>query len=125
MEGVEFQSMGVVHEDDRRSLIEVVNGEFVSKQIKIIKVKEKDSILGNHYHPFGQLFYLLSGKARYTMVNVDTKEREIFDMEEGDRIIIAKKIAHRGIFLTENCVTIEGNEEPYTGPECDLKYEIN
>ncbi len=124
MNGVEYKKIGIAHEDGRRRLIEVSNGDFISKQIKLIEVKDKSMVLGNHYHPFGQFFYLLRGKAYYTFENVDTKERIEYEMNEGDRITIAPRIAHKGLFLENNCMTLEGNEEPYTGTHCDIAYEV-
>jgi mannose-6-phosphate isomerase-like protein (cupin superfamily) len=124
MEGVKFEHIGIAHEDSRRALIEVVSGDFVAKQIKIIKVNS-DSVLGNHYHPYRQFFYLMKGEADYTFVNVDTNERTKIKMRGGDKITIAKRIAHKALMKKGN-ETLEGNEEAYTSPEIDdLRYEIN
>ncbi len=112
-----------IHEDNRRALIEVFNGEFVSKQLKVLKIKE-DSVLGNHYHPYRQFFYMFKGSADYTFVDITTGEREEIKVEEGDFIIISAKIAHRAFHKAGN-IMIEGNEEKYTSAEVDdLKFVI-
>lgn len=123
MLGVKIIKIKPVHEDDRRSLTEVFNGEFVAKQLKILHVKN-DSILGNHYHPYRQFFYMLKGGAEYAFVNIKNGERRDVKAVEGDLIFINKKIAHATKQKAGN-ITVEGNEESYTSPEIDdLKYVI-
>ncbi len=123
MKGVSHFKIKPVHEDHRRALIEVFNGQFIAKQVKLLKIKE-DSVLGNHYHPYRQFFYLLKGDADYTFVNIKTGERLDTKVEEGDMIIIDKNIAHKALQKLGN-IMIEGNEEAYTSPEIDdLKFII-
>ena len=111
-----------IHEDARRSLSEPYNGTFIAKQIKLLKVKEK-SVLGNHFHPFGQFFFFMKGGGYYTFIDVITKEKKNYTAKKGDYIQIEKNIAHAGL-LRKGTIIIEGNEEKYTGPECDIKYEV-
>ena len=121
--GVYHKKIVPVHEDHRRALIEIFNGQFVAKQVKLLKIKE-DSVLGNHYHPYRQFFYMLKGNADYSFVNIKTGERHDTYVEEGDMMIIDKEIAHRALQKAGN-IMIEGNEEKYTSPEVDdLKFEI-
>jgi quercetin dioxygenase-like cupin family protein len=123
MKGVLHQKISPVHEDERRSLIEVFNGIFTSKQVKVLKVKQ-DSVLGNHYHPYRQFFYMMKGNADYSFVNIESKERQDIKVEEGDLVIIDRRIAHRAFQKSGN-IMVEGNEEPYTSPEVDdLKFII-
>ena len=110
------------HEDDRRILTEVFNGTFIAKQIKHLVIKQK-SVLGNHYHPFGQFFYFLKGGGFYNFIDIVTKEKKDYTAKKGDFIQIGKNIAHAGL-LKKGTIIIEGNEEKYTGPECDIKYEV-
>lgn len=117
MKGVIFKRIEPIHEDNRRVLIEIFNGNFIAKQTKILKIK-LDSILGNHYHPYKQYFYLFEGEAYYTFENIHTKERQEFKVKAGDFIIIDKEIAHKAKQLKGNLM-IEGNEEKYTSPEVD------
>src|SRR3989344_1861494 len=94
MKGVYHKKVVPVHEDYRRALIEIFNGEFVAKQVKMLRIKE-DSVLGNHYHPYRQFFYMLKGNADYSFVNIKTNERCGVNVEEGDMIIIDREIAHK------------------------------
>ena len=96
MKGVMHKSVKPVHEDNRRALIEAFNGDFVAKQLKILKIKE-DAVLGNHYHPYKQFFYMLKGGAEYTFFNIKTGEKENVSVQEGDFIIIDAEIAHKAI----------------------------
>ena len=123
MQGVTHKKINPVHEDERRALIEVFNGQFIAQQLKVLKIK-KDAILGNHYHPYRQFFYMLKGRADYTFVDISTKERTDIKVEEGDLVIIDKNIAHKALQNAGNMM-VEGNENKYTSPEVDdLKYEI-
>ena len=123
MKGVYHIKIVPVHEDNRRVLTEIFNGQFIAKQVKMLKIKE-DSILGNHYHPYRQFFYLMKGEADYTFFNMSTEERLDIKVKEGDMIIIDREIAHKAFQKAGN-VMFEGNEERYTSPEVDdLKFEI-
>lgn len=123
MKGLIHKHIKPVHEDNRRALIEVFNGEFIAKQLKILKIKE-DAILGNHYHPYRQFFYMFKGAAVYTFVNIKTGEREQIKIEESDVVIIDAFIAHNALQKAGN-IMVEGNEQVYTSPEVDdLKYVI-
>ena len=57
MKGLKYQEIKPAHEDERRSLIPVFNGDFTALQIKLLKIK-KGSILGNHYHNYKETFYI-------------------------------------------------------------------
>jgi len=123
MKGVIHKKISPVHEDERRSLIELFSGTFIAKQVKVLKINQ-DSVLGNHYHPYRQFFYMFKGFADYTFLDLETNEKEKISVKEGDLIIIDKKIAHKAIQKAGN-IMIEGNEEAYTSPEVDdLKYII-
>ena len=123
MKGVIHKRVKPVHEDNRRALIEIFNGDFVAKQLKTLTIKE-DAVLGNHYHPYRQFFYLFRGTADYTFVDIATGEREDINVSEGDFIIIDPNIAHKAFHKAGN-IMIEGNEEKYTSPEIDdLKYPV-
>ena len=123
MKGIFHKRIDPVHEDDRRALIEVFNGDFAARQLKVLRIKQ-DAVLGNHYHPYRQFFYFLKGSARYTFLNVKTGEREEIEAQEGDFIIIDPGIAHKAQQKGGN-VMVEGNEQPYTSAAVDdLKHEI-
>ena len=123
MRGLVYKKIEPVHEDHRRSLIEVYNGEFTARQMKVLKINEA-AVLGNHYHPYGQFFYMLIGEADYTFVDIETGKRQEIKMTEGDFVRIEKNIAHKSVMKAGN-IMIEGNEQTYSSPEeDDLRYEI-
>jgi quercetin dioxygenase-like cupin family protein len=119
----QLDKIDITHSDERRDLSILFNGDFNAKQIKIIKVK-KDSILGNHYHEYREMFYVLKGQALYDLENVDTKDTDWVMLYAGDRMIIDKHIAHKAKFV-EGTITIESTESEYISPEFnDHKYEV-
>ena len=121
MKGVNFSTVEVAHEDERRKLLAIFNGEFVASQVKVLKIK-KPSILGNHYHEYSELFYVFDGEATYTLESVETGERQIVRMKTGDKLIISPKIAHKAQ-ITEGTVMIEATEAPFS-PESNIKHFI-
>ena len=54
MKGVTIKQIKLAHSDERRDILEMFNGDFDCKQVKILKVRKKQ-ILGNHYHLYKQL----------------------------------------------------------------------
>lgn len=120
---VEVFHIKPIHKDERRDLTEIFNGIFEAKQLKMLKIN-KDSILGNHYHPYRQFFYMLKGKAEYCFQDILTAEKFEFDINKGDLVIIEGYIAHKAKQKKGN-IMIEGNEEKYSSPQIDdLKWEI-
>jgi len=41
MKGIEIRKIKLVHEDERRKIMEIMNGELQVKNLKILEVKEK------------------------------------------------------------------------------------
>lgn len=114
----------VAHSDSRRDILEMFNGDFDCKQVKVLMVR-KGNILGNHYHRYRENRYLLKGKIQYYLRDVRTGEEEQFIMNEGEVMVTEPFIAHTGEFL-EDSIIIEGTEEPYISAEhndvvCKLK----
>jgi len=122
MNDVNVSQVEVAHEDERRELLAIFNGDFTAKQVKVIEVK-KDCILGNHYHPYSELFYVFTGEADYTLVLIKTGERRVVKLKRGDRLVIGPEIAHRAE-MAKGTIMIEATAEPYT-PESSVRYEIN
>ena len=127
-----LKHINIAHSDERRDLSILFNGDFNAKQIKLIKVK-KDSILGNHYHEYREMFYILKGQAKYFLEDIDLdhiattsfydREKEL-TLKQGDLLIIQPRIAHKAMFH-KGTITIEATESEYISPEFnDKKYEV-
>lgn len=121
MKGVTIKPIKLAHSDERRDILEMFNGDFDCKQVKILKVK-KGQILGNHYHKYRENRYLLKGKIKYYLRNIWNDEYEEFVMEEGEVMITDSFIAHTGEFLEDSTI-IEGTEAVYiSGKHNDVEY---
>jgi len=119
IEGVIHRRTKLAHEDDRRFLFSIFNGDlgdFRAVQLKWFEFK-KDSWVGKHYHEFAEVFCIIRGGGVYELVDVDCPEqREIFRMERGDTVMIPKRIAHRAI-VNKDSIIIAANNELYVSPE--------
>jgi len=113
MNGVKIYPIKLAHSDERRDILEMFNGDFDCKQVKILKVR-KGQILGNHYHCYREIRYLLKGKIQYYLKDVKNEPRSIYNIiiREGEVMITDPYIAHTGKFL-EDSIIIEGTEEKY------------
>ncbi|MFW9991912.1 MAG: hypothetical protein ACFFD4_07610 [Candidatus Odinarchaeota archaeon] len=110
-----FKDIKPAHEDHRRKLTAIFNGEFTAKQVKIIEVKGQ-SILGGHFHDYRELFYILKGGATFYLENVETKEKSCVIMVEGSLMILPPKVAHR-VIMKEGTISIEATEGIYVDAE--------
>lgn len=99
------------HEDSRRLLTAVFNGDFTARQMKVLEVKA-DAILGEHYHDYDEIFYLLRGQAIVEVENIETKDRGGYQLSAGDRIFFPKKVAHR-LWVKADSVLIGCTDQPY------------
>jgi hypothetical protein len=114
MQGVVVYKAKTVHEDDRRKLIELCNGQMAIKNLKILVLKNGGHLLGNHWHTYPELMYMLKGSAHYRMQNLDTGETADFELEEGDLVFRTGRIVHGGWF-EEGSIIIDGAESAYIG----------
>jgi len=120
MDGLKFDHIDPIHSDERRTLTAIFNDEgFTSRQTKLLDIS-KGNILGKHYHDYKEMFYLLKGRANYTFVDVNTREKVEIKMKKGDRVIIEPYIAHKAEFI-EDTTMIENTEQPYVSPEVNDK----
>ena len=115
MKGVYITKINKVHEDERRGIFEIMNGQMSVKNIKVLKVTE-DSYLGGcigHMHQYAEIMYIMKGKAKnYRMINIDTHEIEYFNLEEGDVVFRTGRIIHGGLFK-KGSIVIDGSTETY------------
>ena len=118
-----IDKVSIAHEDGRRSISPIFNDDFIARQVKMLRIK-KHSILGNHYHDYRELFYILEGQAAYLLENIVTKEQQLLMLTKGDRLIIRPCIAHQAE-MWEGTVTLEASEEPYISADHnDRKYNV-
>ncbi len=112
MRGVYIKKIDLVHEDERRGIWEIMNGQMSIKNMKILKVKKGEQLLGNHWHAYPEVMYIMKGKARYKMRHVITGEEEEYNLEEGDVVFRTGFITHSG-FFSEDTIIIDGSSEMY------------
>lgn len=113
----------VAHEDDRRSISAIFNGDFIARQVKVLRIKQQ-AVLGGHYHDYREMFYVLEGQAVYTLEDIAIKEQQTLTLRKGDRLIIQPCVAHRAE-MGEGTVMLEATEEPYiSADKNDVRYEI-
>ena len=123
MKGVEIYPIKLAHSDERRDILEMFNGNFDCKQVKILKVR-KGQILGNHYHKYREIRYLLKGKIKYYLMNIKNGQQVNTTMNEGEVMITDPYVAHTGEFL-EDSLIIEGTEAIYvSGKVNDAVYKL-
>ena len=78
MKGIKICKANIVNEDDRRKLIEIMNGQLNGKNIKILEVKEESYLGGTsgHWHLYPECMFIFKGKCwDYVMENIDTGEK--------------------------------------------------
>ena len=112
MKGVWITKAKVVNEDERRSIKEVMNGQFLVRQIKVITAKGGQEVLGNHWHTYGEVRYLLKGKCDYKLKHMLTGEELEFTLNEGEVFATTGHIVHTCKF-TEDSIMVDGSEQPY------------
>lgn len=123
MKGVVVIKAKLVSDDSRRKILEIINGQLAVKNLKVLYVKSNE-VLGNHWHPYAEVMFILKGKANYKMMNVDTREIEDFNLEEGDVIFRTARIVHGGRF-EKGSIIIDGACEVYINSDFnDIKEVI-
>lgn len=107
MRGVTVKKATAVNEDERRRLVELMNGQFTGKNIKILEVKEESYLGGTsgHWHHFPECMYIMKGKCwDYVMENVHTGEKQTYELGEGDIVFRSPGIIHGGMFAKDSIV---------------------
>ena len=125
MKGVEITKIDLVHEDERRGIWEIMNGQMAIKNMKILKVTE-DSYLGGHWHVYGEVMHILEGEAvDYKMKNIDTGEEETYHLVAGDTVFRTGRIEHGGTFK-KGTIVIDGACEMYISADFnDIQNDMN
>ena len=88
------------HEDERRTLTSVFNGDVpgfpCAEQVKFAHMKETRE-LGRHFHCYPELFYVLSGKATFTLQPPDIGNGYTFELVPGKRLLIPPRVFHSAL----------------------------
>ncbi len=128
MKGVFVRKVNQVHEDDRRKIEEVMNGEISAKNVKILTVKETSYLGGKsgHWHQYPEVMCILKGRCwNYLMENVDTGEKEYFNLEEGDVVFRTGRIIHGGDFEKGSIILDMATESYISSDFNDIPRESN
>lgn len=122
MRGIEIKRAKIVHEDDRRRLLELLNGELSIKNIKILEIKEGGSILGNHKHWYAEVCFVYKGSCHYWLKNKEGEQMEV-DLNEGDIMFRAPEVVHT-CTCTDDCILIDGACEAFIGEDWNHVREV-
>ena len=112
MYGVHLTKAHIVSEDERRKIVEITNGGLTMKCLKVLYCKRGDHILGEHWHTYAEVRYLMKGHVHYKLKHVLTGETMEFDMEEGDILYTTGFVIHTGLFK-EDSIMVDGSESSY------------
>jgi len=113
-----FGHRDVDHEDARRTITTVLNGDlgdFVGRQVKVLEMKQTGLLGGpnGHFHlDYDELWYVLEGRAIFEFDDLDETDTYKFDMIKGDRVLVPPRVAHR-VLAYENCTLIGVTERIY------------
>ena len=113
-----FGHRDVDHEDARRTITTVLNGDlgdFVGRQVKVLKMKQTDFLggLNGHFHlDYDELWFVNDGRAIFEFDDRDGSETYKHDMGINDRVLIPQGVAHR-VLAYEGCTLIGVNERIY------------
>lgn len=116
MTGVHLTKAFCVSEDERRRIIEISNGTLDIRCLKVLFCKKGTHVLGEHWHVYGEVRYLLKGHVHYKLKHIITNETMEFDMEEGDILYTTGFVVHTGEF-SEDSIMVDGASAAYVGRE--------
>lgn len=94
------EKAGLAHSDVRRSIYDPSNlfeglENYSWIPHNIIKINEAGLQLGNHYHPYEELFFTPTGGFRFLLAEEDNNIIKDYQLGEGARIYIPKNVVHR------------------------------
>ena len=111
------------HEDERRILRQIFNSNFSARQLLTLETKV-DCVVGGHYHEYEEIWYVLTGKLEYKLINIDTKEKQNVILYKDDKIRIPSRIYHEA-YAEKGTIIIGVTEEEYVSDEKNnLKYNL-
>jgi len=117
---IAIRKIKISHEDNRRTLKEVFNGDFQAKQTIIYEAKI-DSQVGGHYHEYDELWAVLQGRIDYTFINVDTQQNKSFSLKTGETVRIPKR-THHVARIYQGTILLGFTEEKFVSEQANNKY---
>ena len=96
------KNISLVHFDERREIYDpskILNG-LVGRWYphNIIAILKDNTILGDHYHDFNEVFFTPTGGFYFILVDINNlKKCKCYKLEKGCRILIPAYTAHRVI----------------------------
>lgn len=116
MRGVVIRKAKVIHEDERRKIVSILNGEIGIRDIHLLFMKSGDTKdgfvkqpLGNHSHSYKEICYCLKGKCKYKLKHELTLEEMECVLEEGDIMFRDAYVTHACV-CTVDCILLDGAE---------------
>jgi len=123
MRGVVIRKANIIHEDERRKIVSILNGEITVKDIHVLFMKSGDSgPLGNHKHWYPEVMYVLKGKCHYWLKNKEGETMEC-DMEEGDIMFRAPEVVHT-CTCSEDAILLDGASESWINDDWNHVREV-
>jgi mannose-6-phosphate isomerase-like protein (cupin superfamily) len=95
-------------------LFDKISG-FYARQVKIAKV-HVDAELGNHYHNYCEIFFMIRGEAKATVQHILGTGKRKYDLVPGDELLIPKGYVHK-IEAKAGTVLLGCTSSPYISPE--------
>lgn len=89
-------SRGIDHEDNRRTLKTIFNGDFgmfSAAQVKIIDVFSEWPA-GDHHHPYRELFFVEKGSAHYILRHIDSGIEMDGNLVPGSYVMVPPRVHH-------------------------------
>lgn len=105
MNKIQLLTPNFIRQDNRGTLIELVNG--VSLRNISIGESKKGSVMGNHYHKRTKVyFFIYQGKAKITLVNLKSKKTSELILNPNSGILIKTNQAHQIKFFKKSIYII-------------------
>ena len=142
MRGVYIKKANVIAEDDRRKIVSILNGEIGVRDIHILHMKEGGKILGNHFHWYPEIMYIMKGGGTWYLKNRmiqipenydELKDKNMNDvyrdmymevrLEEGDIMIKAPFITHTAV-VDADSIILDGSSESWINEDWNHIREV-
>lgn len=105
--------------EDRRGILREVIRRDNYRQLNEVR-RHKGQNHGLHYHKINEeLFYIISGKVKVEIINVETKEKTEFIAKETEGFIVEPYEVHNFIYL-EDTIFIVLHSRPFDKDHSDI-----